>query len=78
MARKKSVFRAGWLLAFPLSIAYVGVIVLGAPFLVKLSVSPPWGWAMLIALLYFALAGLSVLTHLWGIRLRTKILFIPF
>jgi hypothetical protein len=78
MARKKSVFQTRWLLAIPLTIAYVVLIVAGSPFLVKLSASPPWGWAMLIALLYFAFAGLSVLTHLWGINLRTKILFIPF
>jgi hypothetical protein len=77
-ARRKEAQWPRWLFAFLLTGLYLVAIVAAVPFLAALSASPPWGWLMLFGLLYFAFGALSILTHLWGINLRTKILFIPF
>jgi hypothetical protein len=66
------------LFALVLTGAYIIVLLLGIPFLARLTTSPPWGWAMLAVLMYFAFAALSLVTHLWGINLRRRILFIRF
>jgi hypothetical protein len=78
MARRRTFKPVRWLVAAALSGAYLGVVATAVPFLTALSTSPPWGWLMLIALLYLGFAALSVITHLWGVNLRMKILFIPF
>lgn len=77
-ARRKSDQDGNWIFAVILTAAYGAAIFFAIPFVRTLSASPPWGWVMMAALLYFALAVLSIVLHLWGIKLGKKILFIPF